>query len=45
MRDDVLIRIMTVDGAVGKSVGIYFRVENMNANKAVMKVFVAVVKF
>ncbi len=40
-----MIRIMTVDGAVGKSVGIYFRVESMSVNGAVTKVFVAVVKF
>jgi hypothetical protein len=36
---------MKVDGAVGRSVGIYCLVENTSVNGAVMKVFVAVVRF
>jgi hypothetical protein len=43
-RDDVLIRIMMGDGAVGRSAGMYFRVENIPVKEVVMRGCVGAVR-
>ena len=43
-RDDVLIRIMMEDGAVGRSARMYFLVENILVRGAVMRDCVGVVR-